>query len=339
MSGGIREAIRALRGYALGMRREAHIRFVSVSIDGHTVDFAVDSRSADPIQMLLGDGGFPYDPVHELFLRLVKKKGTIVDVGAHVGTYSLPAAATGATVIAVEASPANAALLRSAARRNSFRNLHVICAAAGSRRGSVRFTAFGPWGHVASASECTDGQTYVEVEARALDDVVSAYSPEGVAVIKIDVEGYEVEALEGLRETLKRDDSPPLLIEANGHMLHEYGLAPSHVIAALERYGYKCHQIDTQPNSRRLVEVTSGDQQWDCVADYLAFKAAPEALAPWSIVKGFGREEIVERVLATCQHVDLPHRRYGARLLKKAPPWLLEDASVIEAITMLQRES
>jgi FkbM family methyltransferase len=304
---------------------------VPVIIDGRVIEFAVECDSADPIARMLAEGGFPGDSVNDLWRHLVQPDHKVIDVGAHLGTYSLPAAAAAAHVLAVEASPANAALLKLAARHNSFVNLHVLQAAAAAHAGSVGFAGQGPYGHRTLAGEQGDapeGRHDLEVSAVALDDAIQARGWEHVDLIKLDIEGSELDALAGMERLLGREDAPPLLVEVNGHMLHLYGHVPRDVLAALECHGYKCHQIDSGP-TRRLVPVCSTDVQPECVTDYLAFKEVPEGLSNWWVDRPFERAELIRRVAATCQDEQQPHREYGARLLATAPAWLSQDESLI----------
>jgi FkbM family methyltransferase len=312
--------------------------FVPVEIDNHAIAFAVERDSRDPIAQAILEGSFAGDAPSDLWRHLIKSRHTVIDVGAHLGTYSLVAAAAAARVLAVEGSPTNAALLELAARRNSFTNLHVIQAVAAAQAGTVKFTALGPWGHVAlTGASGHSGEGEPEVAAVALDDVIQARGWERVDLIKLDVEGFELEALAGLERTLGRDDAPPLLVEGNGHMLYQYGHIPGDMLAALERYGYKCHQIDLE-SVGRLVPVSSTDLQPECVADYFAFKTTPKELDPWWIDRPFERADVIRRVVATCQDENLPHREYGARLLASAPPWLLEDEAVKKALRALEAD-
>ena len=130
---------------------------------------------------------------------------------------------------------------------------------------------------------------------------------------------------------LRRDDAPLLLIEANGHMLTQYGKEPQDIIASLERYGYRCFLIDSRSHGC-LVPVGSTDLQPECVADYLAFKSVPAELAPWYVGPPFDRSELVQRIIRTTTTRDdyHIHRSYGERVLAAAPEWVLEDAAIQE---------
>jgi len=61
-----------------------------------------------------------------------------------------------------------------------------------------------------------------------------------VSWIKIDIEGYEVEALEGMMELIKRDQ-PNLIIESN-----EINIIK--ISEMISPFNYKIKKIDTDPN-------------------------------------------------------------------------------------------
>lgn len=305
-------------------------RLVRVDVDGREITFAIDPAANDPIAHTIAERLFPADTVNDLWRHLVRPGDTVVDVGANLGTYSLPAAAVGASVLAVEASPMHAVLIELAARSNGFGQVEVLNAVAGCEAGTARFNVLGPWGHVAAATE----PTAIEVPAIALDEAVATRGVR-VDLIKIDVEGSELDALAGMKQLLGADDAPPILIEANGHMLYQYGHSPGDLIAALETYGYHCYLID----NRRLAPVDAADLQPDCVADYLAFKASPERLEPWEIGEPLDRAEVIKRLLATCNAAEQPTRAYGERVLCSAPGWLWADEKVQKVVHAFRQES
>lgn len=289
-------------------------------VKGQLIEFALDAVTNDPLALELLEGRLPDDVTSELWRHLIQPGHSVIDAGAHLGTFSLPAARIGARVLAVEASPSNSTLLQLAARRNSFDEIHVLSAAVSSGPGATAFTSHGPWGHVASPNEHSSPQ----IPTVALDDVLAQIGWDRVDLIKIDVEGSEIPALTGLRKLLDRDDAPPIIIESNAHTLHHFGSSPGELIAVLERSGYGCHLID-RVHGRRLVPVRATDVQPECFVDYLAFKAGPpQGLQPWQISQAFERSEIVDRVAATCQSTAQEIREYGERLLADGPDWLTD---------------
>jgi FkbM family methyltransferase len=127
---------------------------------------------------------------------------TVIDVGAHIGCYSLRAARDGARVIAIEPDPANFNLLRGNVRMNGFTNVVSLNFAASDRRGWVPF--FGHSGENTGTSSLEPDWTHPtrnedlgKVECRTLDEIVTSYHIERIDWLKIDVEGHEVHTLLG----------------------------------------------------------------------------------------------------------------------------------------------
>lgn len=158
-----------------------------------------------------------YEPaVVELLARLLRPGDVFYDVGAHIGFLSLLAGrlvgAAGA-VFAFEADPDNAARIVEHARRNQMPEICVVPFAVWSSSGRVHFQRAssqssrnrGAVTHTSAASE-----DVIEVEAVALDQF--AHENPGPALVKVDVEGGEMEVLRGA-EHIFRTTRPFLLCE------------------------------------------------------------------------------------------------------------------------------
>ena len=171
------------------------VRFIPVSIGDRVVEFAVHSESSDPIACALAERRFPGDCVNTLWLHLATPGSRVVDVGAHLGVYTLPAAAAGAHVLSIEASRTNAHLLDLAVRRNGFADVQLLRAIAADRSGTAAFIAHGPYGHVATPDELDHNNAEVEVAAVTIDEVLSERGWDDVRLVKIDVEGSELAVL------------------------------------------------------------------------------------------------------------------------------------------------
>lgn len=165
---------------------------------------------------------------------LLKPGDTFLDIGANVGMASLAGAkAVGSfgRVIAFEPNPHVTAILAESVARNCLSNITVHCAAFGRRAG--RLPLFIPANNHGEASLGTDfgnraGETVVV-------DLVGPESLTGVCrcdMIKIDVEGFEVEVLDGLRDVIQRF-RPFVVTEVAPHHLARCG---SSVDGLFERF-------------------------------------------------------------------------------------------------------
>src|SRR5262249_59056608 len=101
----------------------------------------------DPISRGL-QGGVVHDAaLLRLMLALTRPGQTVVDLGAHVGLFTLTAASAGRQVLAVEASRRNVELLRGSVERNGFGGLvEAVHAAVSNRAGTLAFIEAGAYG-------------------------------------------------------------------------------------------------------------------------------------------------------------------------------------------------
>ncbi len=282
-------------------------------------DVATDAEPRDPISRELSLGVFPplCRSAFELMDVLTPEGGRVLDLGAHIGTFSLAAAASGRCVVAVEPAPGNVALLHVSRVANPSASLKVVTAAIADHAGEVGFLPAGPFGHVVRGPR-PEGS--LNVPAIPGDDLLDVLGWDRVDFLKMDVEGSEVAALIGMAGLLRRADAPPILVESNGHTLEFLGETPRSLKAALEAYGYRVYLVDRP----RLVPVAVGELQPTNVVDYLAVKRTPIPPEGWRIDAPMSAGERVRRVRASFRSAIDHDRRYIARALDGAPGWLAD---------------
>jgi FkbM family methyltransferase len=147
----------------------------------------------------------------ELFERWIEPGQTVVDVGAHVGYYSLLASVLvgeSGSVHAFEPDRRNARFLRRHVRMNRRSNVTVVEVAVADRTGISEFRTAG-----GSGTGRLDAGGDRQVPTIRLDDYCS---DRGIApdVLKIDVEGAEVEVLAGAAAVLS--SGPVLFLSTHG---------------------------------------------------------------------------------------------------------------------------
>ncbi len=155
------------------------------------------------------------DSLAPVLSGLLPDGGVFVDVGAHIGRWALRLAAKASQVVAVEANPDTAAVLRAHVDLNDVKNVDVLELAAWDRE--ARLSLSDPHGKVNGGSTRVleeDGADLVR--ACPLDEVLGDVTPD---LIKLDVEGADLHALRGMRKTLERA-LPTLFIE--DHSLYGY---------------------------------------------------------------------------------------------------------------------
>ncbi|HXB53140.1 MAG TPA: FkbM family methyltransferase [Vicinamibacteria bacterium] len=296
---------------------------------GPEFEVVIDPASKDAFTVAYAAGAGPLlnETLVRLMLDLVRAGDVVVDLGAHLGSFALPAAAVGCRVLAVEAAPQSAALLQASATRNGFRNLKVIQAAAAAAPGSLEFCPRGPHGHVATP---LIPLPTIAVPAVTVDELLLELGWGPVAFVKMDIEGSEIGALRGMSRVLGSQDAPSILYESNGHTLAFQGATPEHLRVELESRGYQSWLVEP----RRLVRLVGTEFQPQTLVDCLAIKQWPERLNGRHREGGLTVEEKIARIVADCRDPNEDLRVYMARALAEAGP-LRTYPAVREALTGL----
>ena len=173
----------------------------------------------------------------------VKAGMTIIDVGAHIGYYSLlfaKCAGPTGNIFAFEPLPGNFALLQKNVRLNHLQNVHLRNQAVFSRTQEITITVPDDQPNPGNGSIHNEtGTNHYRVEAVALDDFCAELSLRP-GLLKMDVEGSEYDVLTGAKETINRC-RPDLLIE-----LHHFdgNVAANRVPSLLESWGYQIQWIE-----------------------------------------------------------------------------------------------
>jgi FkbM family methyltransferase len=190
------------------------------------------------------------EPELAMLGSLVGKGGVAVDIGANEGVYAYALSELGATVHAFEANPTFADF----AQRMLGERARVHRLALSNETGQASF--FIPLaedsselhlaGNLKNSHSQFERQSVIKVEVRTLDSFVL----KGVQFIKVDVEGSELEVLEGARETIQRDH-PGLLLELLSGTYKD-PLAVTREVC--EKYGYSAFVVD---KGKRLDAMTT----------------------------------------------------------------------------------
>lgn len=155
------------------------------------------------------------EPVTSLFCSLLKRGQTVVDVGASLGYYTLLAAKRVRSVVAFEPDPLRFRYLLENIKMNNWMNVKAYNLAV-------------------SDVDSLDQRTIT------LDQVLQ----EDIDLVKIDVEGMELEVLQGMKKFLAEVvriicELHPAQLLARGHSVEE-------VSDLLERYGYSFYLINRE---------------------------------------------------------------------------------------------
>lgn len=169
--------------------------------------------------------------------RLTRQGDVVVDVGAHVGLLTLSMAhAVGPSgrVYAVEPHPISVDCLRRTTLCSGFDQRVVIAQAALADKDGIARLYLGSNNMLSSLYKEVDGQSSIEVKTLCLDTLV----PDGtkVSLIKIDVEGAELDVFAGMSRVIGDSSGLVLIVECGPSFIRRGGLT---VAEWLERFAAK----------------------------------------------------------------------------------------------------
>ena len=144
-----------------------------------------------------------YDKFYE-----IQKDDVVIDVGAHVGLFTLKAAKSGAkVVVAIEPHPFNYRILLRNITSNRLRNVIPINLAVSNYSGkAMLYISKHAREHTLKRELLDEYRGCIEVEVKTLDQLVDELKLSKVNFIKIDAEGAELDILRGAEKTLKENN-------------------------------------------------------------------------------------------------------------------------------------
>ena len=204
---------------------------------------ALPAKSTDPIVVHYLSGGHENDYMLSALADLTSPGDCVLDLGAHVGTFCLPAAIMGRKVLAVDASRRHIDLIEISRRANQLQNLQIVHCAVADKDEPISFYEEGLFGRVDFAG---DGNNTVTVEGRRVDGILEGHDFTKISMIKMDVEGSEMRALSTIRHLLDRDDGPAILFESNVETFQQSGFSVFQFRQWLQSIGYKVFRVEDE---------------------------------------------------------------------------------------------
>ena len=188
-----------------------------------------------------------YEPEQTAWARECLLPGDrFVDVGASFGWYTaLASTIVGprGRVFAFEPSPLASGVIDNTITENQLRNVTLVRAAVGMSSGHERlFMPVDDAVHSPSAFASDPSFVPLQVPLISLD----GYEPfsDGVTIklIKIDVEGYELNVIRGMRELVRKGMVKNIFLEFNSGWLKRNATTPASLLDLVTSYGFRVHQ-------------------------------------------------------------------------------------------------
>ena len=212
------------------------------------------------------------DFTSDLLLSFIRDDTLFIDVGAHYGYYTVLVGASypNCRIIAFEPVPESCEILRRNMKLNQLKNVKVHNTALSNKNENMKF-------NIMEASDCSGFhknpisrvRKVVELEAATLDSVITEV-PEVPVVIKVDTEGHEICALEGMDRILKHAVDVKLIVEFNPKCLRSAGYEPSALLRRILEFGFEIYFVD---DDKRIVHKLA-EENIDSWTDYVLEKGS-----------------------------------------------------------------
>lgn len=229
----------------------SHLKSSFAEVQGHKM--FLDSK--DTLRLSINE---IYEPLEtELVKKEVKKGNVVLDIGANIGYYTLIFAklvGKDGKVFAFEPDPTNFALLKKNVEINGYKNVILVQKAVSNKTGKLKLYL--------SEDNLGDHRIYnshddrksVKIEAIRLDDYFKDYDGK-IDFIKMDIQGAEGGAIQGMLNLLKKNKLVKIISEFWPWGLKRFGIGPDEYLKLLIELGFKLYEVNEQEKKIKSVNI------------------------------------------------------------------------------------
>jgi FkbM family methyltransferase len=208
-----------------------------------------------------------YESEYIFFLRkFLPGKGIMLDIGSHMGIYSLLLADKFKTALCLEPAEDNFNALQNNLYLNRLSEFYPIKAAASNINGLMNFLTKGAFSGINTITDMEEG---VKVQTFTIDYLIDHHKLDcsEITFVKIDTEGHEYNVLQGMSVLLSRNKSLLILTENSSYV---------EMKCLYEAYGFKMFAIDKRGNIITIDNVIANSYNYFAVGPLNAiFKDLP----------------------------------------------------------------
>lgn len=183
-----------------------------------------------------------YEPFEaDLFKNEIQPGDIVLDIGAHIGYYTLIAAqlvGSGGRVFAFEPEPKNFSLLEKNIKINNYSNIVAVQKAVSDKSATLKLYLAENNSGDHRIYDPNDGRSkFINIEVVKLDDFFKDYNR--INVVKIDVQGAEGGVLKGMENLIQYNKNIKIFTEfgisEKGNM---FRIPPMEYLKLLKRFGF-----------------------------------------------------------------------------------------------------
>lgn len=251
---------RSIRFAAQQMRRHASNHYWlyqggrKFELSESVASFRVESSGESDILRHFADGEQRF--VERVFQDM-GRGSVVLDVGANIGVYTCLLGVTDkpSKIAAIEPHPGNFEALQENIERNGI-DATAIQAAASDTSGSLKLASGKDGPGAGTANVAADSG--MEVDSRRIDELVDGGEIPCPDVVKIDVEGAEMDVLKGMSRILDEAEIRSLYVEVHPEAWHrdssisDFGYNPSDVPDFLKEKGYSVEVFDDRGHEHHV---------------------------------------------------------------------------------------
>lgn len=208
--------------------------------------------------------------VKQEFSQNVNEGDTVIDVGAHIGEYTLLGAklvGDKGFIISVEPDHYTVKSLKENIILNDFKNCLVLEKAVGEKaetKSLYKVSEEDVYGYLDPYVLNKKLMKHSEIEVTTIDEIILSKNLNLVNLLKIDVEGFEYEVLLGCNDALKKNKIKKIIIELHPKYLKYKGINEDLIYTFLKKHGFKIKKIQEK--------ITAGVSRGIQTSNILAIK-------------------------------------------------------------------
>ena len=203
-------------------------------------DTRLIARTGWPVTSACRYFGFPEFESMSILMHVVRSEDLFVDVGAHVGSYTIALASRGARVVAIEPDTHSRAFLIEHIDLNQLELTTEVMSDAAGQNTSTAFMS----NHLGQQNHIIHDPSGFPVKVRSVDAMLDGRIP---FAMKIDVEGYELQVLHGADHALS---SCQLLCVETMALGTRFGTSDHEVMAHVTGRGFR--EVNYNPFTRTV---------------------------------------------------------------------------------------